>query len=90
MKSLHRLIMTSNTYRQSSLSTPESERLDPGNDLISRFPLKRMEAEVLSDTILEVSGRLDETPFGPPDKVQVRADGLVTSVGGSKGWRRSI
>jgi hypothetical protein len=90
MKSLHRLIMTSNTYRQSSRSTPESERLDPGNDLISRFPLKRMEAEVLSDTIIEVSGRLDETPFGPPDKVQVRADGLVTSVGGSKGWRRSI
>ena len=61
MKAFHRLIMTSNTYRQSSALTPACERLDPGNDLISRFPLKRMEAEVLSDTILQVSGRLDET-----------------------------
>lgn len=90
MKALHRLVMSSNTYRQSSVVTLECERLDPGNDLLSRFPLKRMEAEVLRDTILQVSGRLDETPFGPPDKVQVRTDGLVTSVGSSKGWRRSI
>jgi hypothetical protein len=90
IKSMHRLIMLSDTYRQSSVVTPERERLDPSNELLSRFPLKRMEAEVLRDTILRVAGRLDETPFGPPDKVQVRADGLVTSLGNSKGWRRSI
>ncbi|MSU62072.1 MAG: DUF1553 domain-containing protein [Pedosphaera sp.] len=90
IKALHRSIMTSATYRQSSALNSNSERLDPGNDLLSRFPLKRMEAEVLADTVLQVSGRLDETPFGPPDKVQVRGDGLVTSVGNSKGWRRSI
>jgi hypothetical protein len=90
IKALHRLIMTSAAYRQSSALTPERERLDPGNDLLSRFPMKRMEAEVLRDTILQVSGRLDERPFGLPDKVQVRADGLVTPVGSSKGSRRSI
>jgi hypothetical protein len=90
IKALHRLIMTSETYRQSSTLTPEAERLDPANDLLSRFPLKRMEAEVLQDTILLVAGRLDESPFGPPDKVLVRGDGLVTPVGGRRGWRRSI
>jgi len=90
MKALHRVIMTSRTYRQSSVVTAESQQLDPGNDLLSRFPLKRMDAEVLADTILRVSGVLDETPFGPPDKVQVRADGLVSPAGTVRGWRRSI
>ena len=90
IKALHRSIMTSDTYRQSSVSDSNSERLDPGNDLLSRFPPKRMEAEVLADTVLKVADRLDESPFGPPDKVDVRADGLVTAVGNSRGWRRSI
>ena len=90
IKALHRLIMTSATFRQSSTATPEHERLDLDNDLLSRYPLKRMEAEVLWDTLLLVSGRLDETPFGPANGVSVRADGLVTAVGTEKGWRRSI
>lgn len=90
LKALHRVIMTSHTYRQSSVVTAAPQRLDPDNDLLARFPLKRMDAEVLADTILRVSGVLDETPFGPPGKVQVRADGLVSPAGTVKGWRRSI
>ncbi len=85
LKSLHRLIMTSNTYRQQSLVTPECEQIDPYNTLLSRMPLRRMEAELLRDTLLQVAGQLDETRFGPADAVTVRADGLVLS---SK--RRSI
>lgn len=87
---MHRLMMTSSVYRQTSETTPERQALDPGNEALSWFPLKRMEAEVLADTLLRVSGRLDETPFGRPDGVKVRADGLVTPVGNGKGWRRSI
>jgi hypothetical protein len=90
IKDLHRLIMNSGTYRQSSVVTPDHERHDLDNDLLSRFPMKRMEAEVLWDTLLLISGRLDETPFGFADAVTVRADGLVTAVGTDKGWRRSI
>lgn len=90
IKQMHRLIMTSNVYRQTSEATPERQAVDPGNKMISWFPLKRMEAEVLADTLLRVSGRLDETQFGRPDGVTVRADGLVTPVGTDKGWRRSI
>ena len=90
MKSLHRLIMTSRVYRQSSRVGPEQERLDPENRLLSRWPLKRMDGESLRDSLLRVSGRLDETRYGPPDPVSVRADGLSTAYEGERGWRRSI
>ena len=52
--------------------------------------MKRMEAEVLNDTLLLISGRLDETRFGVPQPVIVRGDGLVTPIETEKGWRRSI
>ncbi len=90
MKAMHRLMMTSSTYRQSSLVTPALEKLDPENRLLSRMPLKRMEAEVLYDTLLLVSGHFDDTRFGPPEPVHVRDDGLVTPIWTEKGGRRSI
>ena len=52
--------------------------------------LRRMEAEMVRDSLLSVSGRLEERPFGPPDQVEVRSDGLITSIGREAGWRRSI
>lgn len=90
MKALHRLIVTSNTYRQSSEITEITAQQDPDNSLLSRMPLRRMEAEVLRDSLLYLCGKLDETPFGPADPVETRSDGLVTSKEGEKGWRRSI
>jgi len=90
IKAMHRLMMTSNAYRQSSAVTPELEKADPENRLVSRMPLKRMDAEVLNDTILQVAGRLDSRMFGPSDPVLVRDDGLVTPIQLPTGWRRSI
>lgn len=90
VKKLHRLIMTSSMYRQSSRVSPEAEEIDPDNDLLSRMPLRRLEAEALRDSLLCVAGRLDRTPFGPADGLNSRADGLVTSMSTAKGWRRSI
>jgi hypothetical protein len=87
---MQRLIMTSSTYRQGSLLTPAVERSDPDNVLLSRMPLKRMDAGELYDSLLMVSGRLDETRYGPPDPVQDRVDGLITPIPTEKGWRRSI
>ena len=66
------------------------EKQDPDNVLLSRMPLKRMKAEVLSDALLLISGRLDESRYGPPQPVEVRDDGLVTPIETPKGWRRSI
>jgi hypothetical protein len=87
---MHRLMMTSTAYRQGSAVTPLHEERDPENALISRMPLRRMDAEELYDTMLLVAGRLNEARFGPPDPVETRSDGLVTPVGTEKGWRRSI
>lgn len=54
------------------------------------MPLKRMDAELLSDSLLMLSGKLDETRYGPPEPVEVRDDGMVTPISTEKGWRRSI
>jgi len=89
-KNLHRLMMTSSTYRQSSAITVSQVRFDPENTLFSRMPLVRQDAESLYDTLLAIAGRLDETRAGPGDAVEQRADGLVTPVGTSRGWRRIV
>jgi hypothetical protein len=70
--------------------TPALKKADPENQLISRMPLLRMDAEVLNDTMLVAAGKLDARMFGPPDPVLVRDDGLVTPVELETGWRRSI
>ncbi len=85
MKAMHRVMMTSNTYRQRSAVSLELEQADPGNRLLSRMPLRRLEAEELRDSLLWVAGQLDEHRFGPAEPVNVRGDGLVLS-----GKRRSV
>ena len=90
MKAMHRLMVTSATYRQQSLATPELLQRDPDNALYSRMPMIRLDAESIYDSMLSVSGQLDPTPFGPPDEIDVRADGLVTPRRIPNGWRRLI
>ncbi len=64
-KSLHRLILLSTVYRQSSASRPEAARVDPDNRLLGRFPLRRLDAEAIRDAMLAVSGDLDQRAGGP-------------------------
>jgi hypothetical protein len=92
-KAMHRLMMTSRTYQQSSsLMDFGSHRAgSSGSDSqFANMPLRRMDAEVLRDTMLFVAGRLNLKRFGPPESVTVRPDGLVTSTETGEGWRRSI
>ncbi|MFN3651327.1 MAG: DUF1549 domain-containing protein [Armatimonadota bacterium] len=65
LKKLHRLIMVSSTYRQSSASRAAGERLDAENRLLWRMNRQRLDAESLRDAVLAVSGTLDLTPGGP-------------------------
>ncbi len=65
LKRLHRLIVTSRTYRQSSAARDDALALDSGSRLLWRFPPRRLEAEPLRDAILAVSGSLDTTMGGP-------------------------
>ena len=66
VKAMQRLMMTSSAYRQSSTVTSIHEEKDPDNVLLSRMGIRRMGAEVLNDTMLLISGRLDETRYGVP------------------------
>jgi hypothetical protein len=90
IKAMHRLMVTSSTYRQSSLVTPQALKTDPDGSLLSRMPLHRLEAEAVRDSLLSVSGELDFAQYGPGDSVTVRKDGLVTVERTERGWRRSI
>ncbi len=65
LKDLHKLIMTSSAYMQSTLSDPERAEADPENRLLWRQSRRRLEAEAIRDAMLAASGELDERMFGP-------------------------
>ena len=85
LKSLHRLIVTSASYRQNSRSTPELLRLDPQNRLLARGPRFRMDAEMIRDNILAVSGLLSLKQFRPPIR-PYQPDGIWSKVWNERGW----
>jgi cytochrome c553 len=91
LKAMHRLIMNSATYRQSSSINGQHQKLDPENELLSRMPLHKLDAEALRDSILFVAGQLNEkNRGGKPDGIKSHKDGLVSIPRGPDGWRRSI
>ena len=90
IKHMHRLMMTSTAYRQTSQTSEALEAADPENELLSRMPLRRMDAETLYDSILRVSGRLDEEMYGPPSKLEIKENKEVVAEGSSNGFRRSL
>ena len=90
MKHIHRLIMTSNAYQQSSVVDAATMAADPENELLSHMPLQRMDAETLYDSLISVSSRLDPTLFGEPVDVEITADKEVTVKAVPTGFRRGI
>jgi mono/diheme cytochrome c family protein len=68
LKSLHRLILTSSVYRQSSKTSAAAARLDAGNRYLSHMTSRRLDGESIRDAILKISGQLDPTIGGPPVK----------------------
>lgn len=65
-KKLITLLVTSSTWRQSSIADPQALEVDPENRLWHHLPMRRLEAEAIRDSLLAVSGRLDPALFGPP------------------------
>jgi hypothetical protein len=65
MKEIHRLIVTSGSYRMSSLSDSSNAASDPDNHFLWRMPTRRMEGEIVRDNLLHISGRIDRTMGGP-------------------------
>ncbi|MFN9035047.1 MAG: DUF1553 domain-containing protein, partial [Planctomyces sp.] len=90
VKAMHRLLLNSAVWQQSSQITETAQSLDPENRLWSRMPVRRVDAESLRDGLLLVSGSLSDRFYGPADPLEVRGDGLVTVRSEGGVWRRSV
>ncbi|MFN7925979.1 MAG: DUF1553 domain-containing protein [Bryobacteraceae bacterium] len=89
LKKMHRLMMTSTAYRQSS-SLQQPPAADPDNVLLSRMPMRRLDAESIYDSMLRATGRLDAKMFGPPAPIEVKTDKEVVVKPDKGGFRRAI
>ena len=65
VKKLHRQILLSSVYRQSSAPRPDVHAIDPDNKLLAVFPRKRLEAEEIRDSLLVAAGKLEDKVGGP-------------------------
>ena len=98
VKHLHRLIVTSATYRQSSHIPPELRTLDPENRLLARGPRVRLTAEMIRDQALAAAGLLEERIGGPSVKPyqpeglwnEIATDTVYEQSTGSDLYRRSL
>lgn len=83
-KQMHRLILLSNAYRQSSKFDEKSAAADPENRLFWRANPHRLEAEVIRDSMLAVSGKLNPQMFGPG--IYPRIDPDIINTGSRPRW----
>jgi mono/diheme cytochrome c family protein len=65
LKAMHRLMLTSQAYRMSTTDTNANYTIDPENRMLWKMPRVRLEAEIIRDAVLSVSGALDRTVGGP-------------------------
>ena len=90
IKDMHRLILTSNTYRMSNVFNQKAYAADPRNNLFWRFDIRRLTAEELRDSILAVSGRLNRTKmYGPSFFPELSREVLAGQSRPGDGWGRS-
>ena len=85
-KALHRLILTSSTYRQSTRGESRNATVDPENRLLWRMPYRRLEVEVIRDAMLAASGELNRQMFGPSMYPEIPAAAIAGSSDPDKIW----
>jgi hypothetical protein len=99
IKQLHRLIMTSDAYRMASqFEDLASASADPESRYLWRYPIHRLEAEIVRDAIMAASGALDRKLGGPPVFPNIPNEVLASMQGGiwkrepdgPSSWRRSV
>lgn len=86
MKAMHRYLMNSAAYRMSSVPQKDALAKDPGNELLSRFRLRRMESESLRDALLAVNGSLNPQAGGPGFRPPMPTEVLATSSRPDEVW----
>jgi mono/diheme cytochrome c family protein len=99
LKFLHRLLVTSSTYRQSSHDAPRFAEIDGDNRYVWRMNRARLDAESIRDAVLRVSGKLDPAMGGPSVKQFLQSPGihvtpvvdyLAFDVDSPENYRRSV
>jgi hypothetical protein len=88
VKAMHRLILHSAVYRQSSSPRPDLEKMDPDNRLLGRFPLRRLDAEAVRDALLSIAGDLDARVGGPYVPSRRTKEGTVDVAENQDGAKR--
>ncbi len=90
MEHLHRLIVTSATYRQDAAVTPDRQEKDPLNRWLARFPRQRLEAETIRDVALTAGGLINPQ-VGGPSVYPFQPPGLWEQVSfeGTRAWEQS-
>ena len=95
LKRLHRMLVTSYAYQQSTTPTAAGRQIDAGNRLLWRMPLRRLEGEAIRDAILLTSGKLDRKMGGPSyllfdyQVMNVAIYGPIKQYG-PETWRRTV
>jgi hypothetical protein len=81
-KAIHRLILTSATYQQSSTPThlAQGQQIDPENRRLWRANVRRLDAEQIRDSVLQVTGKLDPTAHGPSVEPSVPRRTIYTKI----------
>ncbi|TWU47896.1 PSD1 and planctomycete cytochrome C domain-containing protein [Rubripirellula reticaptiva] len=94
LKSLHRQIVMSDTFRQSNRPYAAGTTVDADSRLLWRYPPRRLEAESIRDSILQASGKLNRQPGGPGFNLFKQRGGLADyqpiETFDESGWRRMI
>ncbi|MDX2036461.1 MAG: DUF1549 and DUF1553 domain-containing protein [Isosphaeraceae bacterium] len=83
MKAIHRMIVTSATYRRSSRANPAAARIDPENQLLARRDRRRLDGEAIRDALLACAGDLSRAAGGPPVFPELPAELTKLSSKGS-------
>ncbi|HZN35760.1 MAG TPA: DUF1553 domain-containing protein, partial [Pirellulaceae bacterium] len=98
LKKLHRLIVTSETYRQAN-SSPHAPReagisrsemttmADPENRLLWHFPYRRLDVEAIRDSMLAAAGNLDRRMYGPAVKLPIPAAAIEAHTDKQGAWK---
>ncbi len=89
LKPMHRLIMLSDAYRMSSKANPSALGVDPINDQFWRFDMRRLTSEEIRDSILAVTGQLNDTMYGPGVYPEIPDEVKAGQSQPGSGWRKS-
>ena len=89
LKRMHKLIMMSRTYQMSSAGQTAGLKADPNNDLLWRFDMRRLAAEEIRDSILNLTGQLNLKMGGPSIYTEIPAEVARTASRPGAAWGRS-